>query len=472
MKKTRLAKKKKIEVNFTKMRNTIKLVILSCLLLTIGLFATSCTKDLSPYGDLNDEGYTVSIKYDANGGLFTTNTETIIDTYNLEEYQTNAEGKKEIKLFAPDASIRGGQAYTASKNDCFLAGWYTEKTEIKDASGNVIGYNYGGRWNFESDKYAVMPSENYDSATPVLTLYAAWVPAFTYEFYTFDESGAEVLIDTVTKNPLADTTIKLPAFDEETGKVNAPNDFPVLEDATYGKIYTDKEMTKELTSETLSHIGKFVPENATLENETMKIYCATTDGVQYEISTPKQLIDSADSNAHYTLKCDLDFSENLWPQALATNTFTGKINGNGFAIKNVKVTQNNGENKFFGLLGIISKDASVSDIVFDNIMVNINSGSRNENAKFGILAAEIEEGSSVSGVTLQNSKIVIAKNATLFVAVSNYVHKFGIVCAEGQTSGITFSTDNVTVAFSESGRYSYTYTLDENGYFTLVPVSD
>ena len=34
----------------------------------------SCGGSKGPYGGYDDEGYTVSIKYDANGGYFTTNT--------------------------------------------------------------------------------------------------------------------------------------------------------------------------------------------------------------------------------------------------------------------------------------------------------------------------------------------------------------------------------------------------------------
>ncbi len=455
------------------MRNKTKFILLSCLLLTVILFATSCSSDLSPFKDFNEDGYTVSVKYDANGGLFTTNTETIIDTYNLKDYKVNSDGNAEIKLFAPDSSERGNQAYVASKDNFFLAGWYTERNEVKDENGNVTGYIYGGFWDFKNDKLPIKADGEYSSENPIITLYAAWISEFTYEFYTFDKDGNPILVDTKEISPLGNNTaLKLPAFDEKTGMVNAPNDFPKLDGKTYDKIYTDENLTNEVTAATLTHSGKFIQENATLENPVMKIYCTATDGVQYKIDSADKLINSSNPNAVYIIENDLDFEGKYWPIALSTQVFNGKIIGNGHTVTNVKITQRDGTNASFGLFGAFSANASVTDITFDNINVTINSGSANKNATFGILAGEIEDDAYISGVTLQNSKIIIARNATVYVSIKNNSPKFGIVCAEGSTDGITFNQENVEVGFTEGGNYSYTYTLDENGSFTLTETAE
>ncbi len=474
------------------MRNKTKVIFLSCLLLTVILLATSCSSDLSPFKDFDEDGYTVSVKYDANGGLFTTNTETIIDTYNVKDYTADSEGNVELKLFAPeDKDSRGNQAYTASKENFFLAGWYTERNEIKDENGNVTGYTYGGFWDFKNDKlevsvvpkrnsshiildfkngeFEIPANKNYSSENPIITLYAAWISSLTYEFYTFDESGNPILLETKEISPIADnTSLKLPSFDEKTGMVNAPNDFPKLEGKTYNKIYTDIALTNEVTTQMLNHSGKFLKESAELENPVMKIYCTYTDGVQYRIDSPNKLINSANSNATYIIESDLDFNGKYWPKALSTQVFTGNIIGNGHTINNVKITQNDGTNTRFGLFGAFSKDASISDITFENITVNINSGSGSKNASFAILAGEIEDGADINGITLKNSEIIIARNATVYVSVVNNNPGFGLIFADGSMSGITFSTEDVKVSFSENGSYSYTYTLDENGCFTLT----
>ena len=113
------------------MKMRIKLLFLT--LVTLCLF-TACGSEKTPYEVNDEENYTVSVKYDANGGVFTTNTSVIVDSYNIADLKTNSEGKVEIALLTPDDKNRGNDAFTATKNGYFLAGWYVERTEDgKDA---------------------------------------------------------------------------------------------------------------------------------------------------------------------------------------------------------------------------------------------------------------------------------------------------------------------------------------------------
>ena len=69
------------------MNNRIKLLILTLVLVMAAALMVSCGGSKGPYGGYEDEGYTVSIKYDSNGGIFTTNTSVIVDTYSLSTLQ-------------------------------------------------------------------------------------------------------------------------------------------------------------------------------------------------------------------------------------------------------------------------------------------------------------------------------------------------------------------------------------------------
>ncbi len=451
------------------MRNKLKFILLSCLLLAAALLATSCSRDLSPFKDFDKDGYTVSVKYDANGGVFTTNTETIVDTYSLSEYKTNSEGNKELKLFAPESESRGNQAYNAMKTGFYLAGWYTERIENRDGDGNVF-YTYNGYWDFDKDRLSVKADEKYTSEEAVITLYAAWVPAFTYEFYTFDDKGNPVLTGTTTLSPLDDTTLTLPAYDAASGKVNVSKDFPKLIDKTYDKVYTDKDKTNELTAPTFTHSGKFVKETATLENPVMKLYCTATDGVTYRITTPEQLISSPDLSGNYIIEADLDFTGKYWPTLFATGEFRGKIIGGGHTIKNVKATQNNTDNTCFGLFGKISASATVTDITFESINIALKGYSKQNNASFGILAGEIATDATVSGITLKNSNLEIEKGSKLSYSVGAKAPKFGLVCAVGPVSAVTFSASDVTFSFSGEDSTEYTATPDSHGQFIIEKV--
>ena len=236
----------------------------------VAFVATKCSKDTSPYGGYADEGYSVSIKYDANGGIFTTNTSVLMDTYNLDTLPSTEDGNRIITLLDPNSPARGNQAYLAAKVGYHLAGWYTTRTEVKDVDGSVIGYTYSGKWDFESSKYAVKPSSKYDPARPILTLYAAWVPDFTCEFYAVGDNGEITLIDTKKVNPVEGSEITLPEYDTENGAFEI--------DGTLYDLYLTEECTGEkISGASIAHTGTFDPASASVENPVMKIYCKPID---------------------------------------------------------------------------------------------------------------------------------------------------------------------------------------------------
>jgi len=259
------------EANVRYERNRkIKSIVIYVLLFAIciagiAFVMTKCSKDTSPYKDYDKQGYSVSIKYDANGGIFTTNTSVLVDTYNLDTLPSE-DGKKIITLLDPNSPVRGNQAYLAAKVGYHLAGWYTERTELTDENGEVIGYTYSGKWDFEASKYAVDPDANYNPARPILTLYAAWVPAFSCEFYSVDDSGALTLIDTKEINPVEGSEITLPAFDEEAGAFE-------IDGILYDLYYTESCSGTKISGTAISHMGFFNSADATVENPVMKIYC-------------------------------------------------------------------------------------------------------------------------------------------------------------------------------------------------------
>ena len=97
------------------------LFILCFILIFLGIFV-GCNSSDSPYDVNNEKGYTVSVKYDANGGFFTTNTSVIVDSYNIDEIKKNNKGMAEIALLPPDDPARETDAFTATNNGYFLAG--------------------------------------------------------------------------------------------------------------------------------------------------------------------------------------------------------------------------------------------------------------------------------------------------------------------------------------------------------------
>ena len=265
--------KREAEANAKYERNRrIKSIAISSALLLIviagvAFVATKCSKDNSPYADYEESGYTVSVKYDANGGVFTTNTSTLVDTYNLSTLPTAENGAKLLTLIDPSSSARGNQAYTAAKVGYYLAGWYTERTEITDESGSVVGYTYGGKWDFASSKYAISATASYDPEKPILTLYAAWVPSFSYEFYSVDEDGSLTLLSEKKLNPVSGNEFTLPSFNSESGTVEIGGKTYTV---YYGQGCSESERIKDAK---VWHTGTFNAADATVTNPVMKIYC-------------------------------------------------------------------------------------------------------------------------------------------------------------------------------------------------------
>ena len=59
--------------------------ILLVLALVLAFVLAGCGAEESPYSVNDSQGYTVSVKYDANGGIFTTNTSVMVDSYDITQ---------------------------------------------------------------------------------------------------------------------------------------------------------------------------------------------------------------------------------------------------------------------------------------------------------------------------------------------------------------------------------------------------
>ena len=275
-----------------------------------------------------------------------------------------------------------------------------------------------------------------------------------------------------TMNPTQSTDIRLPAFNETTGGTDA-NDFPYISDMTYNGVYSDPQCTIPVESDVIQHHGVFDASTAQVSNTTMKIYCKMLDGLHFRISSADQLIENAYLNGVYTITSNLDFTGKHWPEVFTTGSFSGAIIGNGYAITNVTLEQNDNSVTNFGLFGQIADDARIENLKLDNITLNVKAGSRLSEPKFGIIAGLISDSASISAVRLTNSEIVIYTKSTVSMTVLK--PEYGLVCGIGNTTGVDFSIGN-KVEFSSFGdnetttQESYVYTLDENGCFTITKV--
>ncbi len=403
-----------------KLKNKALFLVLLTLLATA--LIAGCSNEKTPYEINNSENYTVSIKYDANGGIFTTNTSVIVDTYSLDELGTNSEGKAEIALLSPDNKSRGNDAFTAINNGHFLAGWYSERIETEN------GYTYSGKWDFENGILEVDASGEYTAEEPVLTLYAAWIPLFEVEFYNADTGE---LTDTMTFDPTVLESISVPEWDEETGAIEM-YDFPERTGYTFKKAYYDAEMTSPVETEKLVHTGVVDEATGTAANTVMKLYVEWTEGEWFRIYNTEQFVENASLNGCYEILADLDFTDEIWPTSFMYGNFAGKIKGNGHTLSNIEFEQTNNSKVNAGLFGYVTENAEITDVNFENVTFTIKAGTRVVGTSYGLFAGTLSKDAVISGVNITGSMLHI--NTACYFGVDDY--SIGLVCGMGDASVI------------------------------------
>lgn len=410
-----------------------KALLAACLLLVTMLFLNGCARKKTPYEINDQENFKLSIKYDANGGLFTDNTTVIMDSYNISDMETNDDGQVEIALLPPDDSGRGTDAFSPRKNGYFLAGWYTRRNEVKDESGNSL-YTYEGKWDFERDLLKIDPKGTYSAAEPELTLYAAWIPLFEIELYALDTGDH---VSTMTFDPTKTDEVLLPAWDESTGTVKM-NGFPNRDGFTFNGAFYDAQGTQAVTSGAVLHHGTVDVATGTGSEITMKLYVDYLKGDWYHIYNAEQFADNASLKGNYILHADLDFADEIWPTSLMYGNFAGTIEGNGHSIKNIDLRQTNNSKVNAGLFGNLTEQSAIRNVTFDDVSFTIQAGTRVKGTSFGLLAGTISDGAVLQDLNITNSTLKI--DSGCYFGADDY--SIGLICGMGSDgkldpSGIT-----------------------------------
>ena len=422
------------------MKKAFTALVTAVILFAAVLSVSSCQK--TEYGKLDEMGYTVSVVYDANGGTLKGSDSTLIDSFNPSEQTT-------IKLLNPEDERRGANKLVISKPECVLAGWYKTRTPI-DENDLSKGYTYSGKWDFEKDSFTVDPNGEYTSEIPTLTLYAAWIPYFTFEYYT--EDGTMYGSST-------GMSITVPSWKDGEATINMGK-FPKRDGYTLIAAYSDPECQNEISG-TLA--GQWDVATATVQSSVVKIYTKWDEGTHYRIYNAEQLRKNADANGVYTLMCDVDFNGVSWPAKLMSGKFNGKFYGEGHKISNVsaEVTQN-------GLFASIGESAIFDNITFENAVCTINPRKFTNGLRFGLLAGSITDGATFNDVNI-SGKLVFDAYCTSFKNQTDYSIYLLSGCGS-VPQGITSNIDvEVTDAVINGGNPKFTVRKEDNSVILEFP---
>ncbi len=408
----------------------------------------ACAEE-SPYPDLAEQGYTVSVCFDLNGGKALENENVrIVDTYRLSDVQ------KGVKLVRPDDPRRTENPVNISRVGYFLAGWYQVRNyrtddenyvldedgcrvldeyqqpiplEVDEDRGNIVidfeaasvhgksfGYTYADPWDFDTSVFGGADFDyEYKEGEVALTLYAAWVPFYSYQLYGETETGWEVFADYKFDPTQADAeenrTLAIPAWNTETGALDYGKlSIDVSREKTFLRAYTDSAMESQPV-EVLENKGTWDPVTATSENGYSAYYAEWDDGLWYRIGKAEQLVANAALNHNFELTADIDFAAGTdgeapaWPQAFSTGRFMGSIRGNGHAIKNVTVRQTDSSNTRGGLFGTIADGCVFDNVRFTGLTYRLEEASVEVGSLFGAFAGSVEDGAVMKDVTVQGT---------------------------------------------------------------------
>ncbi len=517
------------------MRKRTKIIIGLAALCAGTLVFGACSSNRSPYPEFAEAGYDFSVCFDANGGKAAgKQNSSIVNVYSSERVRQG------VKLYAPDDTGRGpNNFYNVERNGYFLAGWYavrearvdengtpldeegnpcTVEGDLYDAEGNIVydedgnpqkayyseygkpqGYSYAEKWDFDTlltrDDFVYEEGAGY-----AFTLYAAWVPEFSFELQGQEREwmcekcntsyyqetqperctasvetdrldsdgnaitepcGGTVFIDkgmswyTVSSyryNPQfateEDKTLTVPAWNDETGvleygKLSGPSDRTLL--SVYASEADWENETNALGS--LQNNGTWDEATATATKNVSRYYASWENGLWYRIRTKEQLAKNKGTNRCYNLLADLEYDENdEWPFGVGSS-YGGIFRGNNHTISGVVINQDNSsDDTRGGLFGTITASARFEDITFENITCNINQASRRSGAMFGLFAGELSAEATMTNVKVTGTLFIgdgiyvdRGFNPDTGMAESRYPYDIGLLSGNFVTCGISLS---------------------------------
>lgn len=482
------------------MKKKFKWILSLACLSALCLGAAACGQG-SQLEQYQEKGFKISVTYDGNGGKYMERPGvTIIDMFNPNDYEKDEQGKVHISLTEPTSPSRptsSSSKITLTMEGHFFAGWYQSKELLTNEAGAAVdtsgvalektadgyvypgtttaampAYTYSGYWDFENDTIDYAEEDGIYE----MTLYAAWVPYFEFNYY-HQVNGSWELLQASTfdyKSTNAEgsktsdrDTIWLP--DWQDGAMNyeyryADSEiytFPSVEGTTFSAAYTDPACQEKIDG-SLVHHGEVNMETGVAKNHVQNIYIVTKPGAYYKIEKAMDLVMNPNVNGIYEIAADLDFEGLVWPAAFENGMFAGEFcstEGHNFKIKNAKARHISTSSERGGFFGSIAKTAKIENVTFEDITLEIGvTKTRMQEAYFGLFAGFIEEGATVSGVSV-SGMIRVGE-----ITWDNTTSTLNLL-ANGQLTGVTMGTVKMQVygtkSYSENGVYRYTINPDE-----------
>ena len=407
-----------------------KIALIACaavaaVAIVVGIVIAIINAGRTYYDGYEKDGYTVSVKFDSNGGTFKGSNSTIVDLYNPEDV-----GDEGLAILAPDDARRDKNNIMQVTNPgYFLAGWYTERSLI-DENNPELGYTYSGKWDFENDRLPIYDNYDYKAEESALTLYAAWVPYYNFEIYTKDEGGNSYLLSTVSA-----LNLTIPEWHDGDVTLSMDN-FPKREGYTLVSVeYLDTNIIETTTDNKKTITGKWDEETATLITPTIRLETEWKVGKTYKIYSANDFVKNADLEGYYELYANLDFTGISWPATFSNGKFNGRITAaRTRTISGISFESTSRSRIANGLFSQLGENAYIENVRFENITHTIDLGAVAQDATFGLLAGTVADGATFKNVRI-SGKLVFGDSCATLAGDDSYTVK--TVFGSGDATGIT-----------------------------------
>ena len=465
--------------------------------------------------EINAEGYYVineiatdikaklpeSYAIDTNGNLIVTYTDTTtenlgkfgndsintIDTISISDdgfYVLNGIKTDIVAVEVFDVTFETGYDEKISKQT-IKDGYKVERPEIERAGYTLNGWYYNGEeWRFNSD---VVKND--------MTLTADWTAnEYTITFVT----GTDIAESPITVT--YDSEYTLPELEQAgytfdgwlyNGKLVTTNKWNIAEDCTLIAKWTVNKYTVTLNANggSVSEVSKKIEygksftlpvatnsygafigwfyngvqitdsNGNSLSNWTYTTDIEATTSWIIELSTVEDLQQLYTyPNGHFELKNNIDISLIEWtPVGTEIKPFTGQIDGGKFTINGLKITQLQGNQKYYGFIGY-AQSGKIFNLGLTNVNINLPAIS-NTIYVGGVIA--INENAMLENIIVSGS-ILIANHS------SSYESYAGGLIGYSGTDDVKscINTANITAKTVAGGIIGYR-DLNENAYYDV-----
>ncbi len=402
-------------------KTKVKFVILCALAMVLCVLCAGCIGEMTAWEFLEGQNAMQGVTYYANGGWFGEigQGKETIDMY----YRENAD------IISDDFECVGDTNYHLIRPGYIFLGWYAAKV---DADGNPDYLCYdenGNQVSADADNIAVKLLQISDTPADL-----SKIKKDEHRYFCADWLKEKVLLVKLVSDQSITLDKAVTIDGEEFAKGHTFNSgdsvgsaiFPksgtvslsgitVAEGAehTFLQYYKDAECTQPIDRYTRG-------ENGEGEDEDSEIYAKYISGkhviVKDASGVANMLLNLNSGNSYYFFntveKKEIDMDNRS--VTLKTGECNIKIAGNGFTIKNLTYNPGRGfitASSNYSILGKLTKDASIKDLTFQDITLNIQVRA-NAVASFFAITREAEAGATLENVAIDGIKMTMTIPAT------------------------------------------------------------